>query len=93
MNVRSPNENLMIHFRWITPLLLSILTGMAGFMLQEMRDTKRAAIEYTNTMIQQSNRDIQGLRTDVRDVQTKVEKINTDVASIKTLLTRRLVNQ
>lgn len=52
-------ENFMVNFRWITPLLLAILTAVISFQTSEIRslrvevsETRKFAMQYTDKMIE-----------------------------------------
>lgn len=51
-------ERLMVHFRWITPLLVTILIFFVGQLATEIRnlrseitETRQFAIQYTDKMV------------------------------------------
>ena len=100
----------MRNFRWITPLAVSvcaiavtILIAVQGYLVFEIRDTKRSAIEYTDKMVKLiSNHDhptlaprseIKDVREQIEIVKDKVNEIDKKLVSVRTLIIRKALDQ
>jgi len=53
------SENFMVNFRWITPLILSVVAALTSYQITELRamrleiaETRKFAMQYTDKMIE-----------------------------------------
>jgi len=103
------DESFMRNFRWITPLAVSvcaiaitILIAVQGYLVFEIRDTKKSAIAYTDKMVQMisthghadlvTKSELKDVKEDIGTIKDKVTEIDKKIVSVKTLLMRKVID-
>lgn len=83
-------EEFMKNFRWITPLLLTILTALIGYQTHLIEKNYEMSISYTDKMVQMQSNTNGQVRKEIEQLGDTVSDIKVHIASLKTFIAKRL---
>lgn len=82
----------MVHFRWLTPLLLSVLTGVIAWQTSEIRQARMDAMAYTDRIVALSSQNVnpnavskiefQAVTVQIADVKSDIRDVKKEVLRI-----------